>query len=193
MSILDAGCGEGSHLSTIRKKVIQAADTDVLGVGVDLAKEGIHLASKEYMNMLWCVADIAKCPFAGNQFDVILNILSPSNYAEFRRMIGDHGIIIKVIPGRDYLQELRDVFYEKTNKRVYANDATLDRFKDHFQLLDLQRLRYQKSLDSGLTQHLIRMTPLSWGATEAQKHKVLEAAAMDITVDLSILIGKKPT
>ncbi|WP_377570392.1 hypothetical protein [Paenibacillus farraposensis] len=47
---------------------------------------------------LWYVADLAHCPFASQQFDGILKILSPSNYAEFTRVLTEEGCILKVIP-----------------------------------------------------------------------------------------------
>lgn len=43
---LDAGCGEGSHLSNIRNKLMTNLENDFLGVGMDLSKEGIKIASK---------------------------------------------------------------------------------------------------------------------------------------------------
>ena len=57
-----------------------------MGVGLDISKEAIIMASKEYKNIIWCV-EIFGAPFAGGCFDFILNILAPANYAEFKRMI----------------------------------------------------------------------------------------------------------
>lgn len=93
ISIMDAGYGEGSHLATVRSMLLQSLVCDILSVGVDISKEGILLSSKHYSNMIWCVADLAKCPFADHQFDYILNILSPSNYSEFRRMLSNDGVV----------------------------------------------------------------------------------------------------
>jgi 23S rRNA (guanine745-N1)-methyltransferase len=190
INILDAGCGEGSHLASLSGTIGRNTGADVLGVGVDLSKEGIYFASKEYPKMIWCVADLAKCPFARNQFNIILNILSPSNYAEFRRMIKDEGMVIKVIPGWDYLQELRAVFYEQTKKQSYSNNQTLDRFRGHFELIDMERVQYRFSLDYTLIKPLIQMTPLSWGTTEERLEKVIAMNLSEVTVDLTILLGK---
>ena len=90
-------------------------------MGIDISKEGITMASKAYFGIIWCVADLTNFPLMNEQFDVIINILSPSNYEEFARVLKDDGILIKVVPGNSYLKELRDIFYGEANKREYSN------------------------------------------------------------------------
>ena len=119
------------------------------------------------------------------------DILTPANYAEFQRMIFRDGWVIKVIPERDYLQELRNVFYVQTGKQVYSNDSTLELFRSNFKLIDTQRLRYIVTLDPALIEPLIQMTPLSWGTTKECLQKALEMNLREVTIDLTILTGKK--
>ena len=57
-------------------------------IGFDISKDAIQLAASHYFDdAFWCVADLAHSPFAGEQFDAILNILSPSHYEEFGRLL----------------------------------------------------------------------------------------------------------
>lgn len=77
MYVLDAGCGEGYHLTQVRKRVMQTSEASFIGVGVDLAKEGVMLAAKNDPEVVWCVGDLTKAPFADRQFHSILNLLSP--------------------------------------------------------------------------------------------------------------------
>ncbi len=189
IKILDAGCGEGSLLSGIQEKIAQNSALDPLGVGLDISKEGIYMAAKEYSNSIWCVGDLAKAPLASQQFDFILNILTPANYAEFCRMLAPHGRLIKVLPEKDYLKELRNIFYERTNKQIYSSHNTLNIFKSKFKLLGLERLRYRVTLDEPWMEPLIQMTPLSWGTTEERRIKALKMDLREVTIDLTVLVG----
>ena len=114
ISILDTGCGEGSHLSNICDLVRSEFFRNVAGVGIDISKEGIMVAAKNYSNKIWAVADLANTPFKDKQFDVILNILSPSNYAEFNRLLKSDGLVIKIVPQTGYLKELREHLFQKS-------------------------------------------------------------------------------
>ncbi|OAT72530.1 putative RNA methyltransferase [Parageobacillus thermoglucosidasius] len=191
VKILDTGCGEGSHLSSIKQKISSHSTSEVLGVGIDIAKEGILVAAKHHSNMIWCVADLAHSPFRSNTFDVILNILSPANYQEFQRLLNDNGIVIKVIPRSDYLKELREVFFDEPEKQSYSNQKIVRRFNANFETVDMFRLRYSISLSKALIPPLIRMTPLSWSATAEKIETLLNMNLSEITIDLDVLIGKK--
>lgn len=91
LSVLDAGCGEGSHLARIREEVKARQPVAFVGAGVDLSKAGIALAAKAHPELIWCVGDLANAPFADNRFAAILNVLSPSNTREFARMLKKTG------------------------------------------------------------------------------------------------------
>lgn len=190
VKILDAGCGEGSHLSDIQHKVTAQSECDLLGVGLDISKEGIYMASKLSSKIIWCVADLAKPPFADQQFNFILNLLSPSNYSGFQRILADQGMVIKVIPEARYLQELRGLFYKSTDRDVYSNKKTIELFKHHFDLVDIQRVQYGVEMDHDSLKQLVQMTPLSWGASEALKEQAWSRIKEEITFDYSILLGK---
>lgn len=191
--ILDAGCGEGYQLAKIQEKILQNTTNSLLAVGMDISKEGVSYAAAEYPNAIWCVADIAKCPFADHQFNFILNILSPANYSEFQRLITDDGMVIKVIPERDYLIELRNIFYQGSQKQFYSNEHTQQHFYEHFEIIAVESVRYQVVLDDTLIEPLLRMTPLSWGTTKERLRKIQEMNLQQITMDFTILIGKKKT
>lgn len=191
IKILDAGCGEGSHLSDIQHKLMAQSECNLLGVGIDISKEGIHMASGLSSKTIWCVADLAKPPFADQQFNFILNILSPSNYSGFQRILADHGMVIKVIPETRYLQELRGIFYKSTDRDVYSNKKTIELFKQHFDLVDIQRVQYGVNMDHESIKQLVHMTPLSWGASEKLKEQVSSRIKGEITFDFSILLGSR--
>lgn len=184
--VVDLGCGEGSHL----QRIIDEIESDVLtGVGLDIAKEGIVAAAKSYENPIWLVGDLAKSPLADHSFHVILNILSPSNYKEFKRMVVQDGLVIKVVPGAHYLKELREALFENNDKKEYKNDETVSLFKEHFKLIHNSKLNYTKILNKEELHHLVRMTPLSWSRDGARVEAFSNQDSAEITVDLEILVG----
>ncbi|KOR90598.1 putative RNA methyltransferase [Paenibacillus solani] len=188
--LLDAGCGEGSHLSAIKRKLAEHSSMpDIVGVGMDIAKEGIVMASKTSSDLIWCVADLSQSPFADRQFDYILNILSPSNYAEFRRVLARGGALVKIIPNSLYLQELRTLLYTGTGKEVYSNDSTIELFSRHFEQVDAERVQYCVVLDADQMKQLIRMTPLSWDASPEAIGQIL-GEETEVTADFMLLYGR---
>lgn len=183
--IADLGCGEGSHLQRILQ---QCGNSTITGVGLDISKEGILLAAKKYDNPLWIVGDLAKSPLMDKSYHVILNILSPSNYKEFKRISVPNGLIIKVVPRSNYLKELRNAFYE--DKKEYRNDEIVSLFKKHFELLNIVSLSYEKNLNKEELNNLVRMTPLAWSADKGQMERFLSQDSAKITVDLDVLFGR---
>jgi len=191
LRLLDAGCGEGSHLTSIQQKIMEQTKIAPLGVGIDLSKEGIKIAARGTSNTIWCVADLARSPVMDRSFSVILNILSPSNYAEFHRILADDGIVIKVIPESHYLQELRDALHQNTERDRYSNDKIRELFKHHFSSMEIKRVTYSVLLHKEQLQHLVQMTPLSWGASEDLVQQWMNQSQATITIDVSILYGRK--
>lgn len=188
--ILDTGCGEGTHLTDICNRVANNG-RDVVGAGIDLAKEGVFVAARNYSEKIWCVADLARTPLKDEQFDVILNILSPSNYGEFSRLLKPGGLLIKVVPQSGYLSELREAFYADSEKESYSNEETVERFNEKFQLTEKLSVHYVKELGRDSLEALVAMTPLAWGADERKVGAFLENIPQQITVNLEILIGEK--
>lgn len=191
ISILDMGCGEGSHLSKICDIVSSNYYNSVVGVGIDISKDGIMVASKNYTEKIWTVADLANTPFKNEQFDVILNILSPSNYSEFKRLLKTDGVVIKIVPQSGYLKELREHLFNRPNKQKYSNIETVKRFNENFQVVESSRVNYTINLNKTSSQWLVQMTPLTWTIPEERVKPFLNKDSTQITVDLDILIGKK--
>nr|WP_295971563.1 methyltransferase domain-containing protein [uncultured Bacillus sp.] len=184
--ILDAGCGEGSHLHRI---LDECRSTAITGVGLDISKDSIVMAAKNYKEPIWLVGDLAKSPLEDKSFHVILNILSPSNYKEFKRILVPNGLYIKVVPHSNYLKELREALFEDSKKVIYKNDNTVELFKTHFKLKDGFNLCYTKRLNHVELINLAQMSPLSWNAEKTDIESFINRVSSEITVDLDILIG----
>lgn len=189
--ILDAGCGEGSHLAKILSNLGQTGTVDWLGIGVDISKEAILTAAKEYPNIIWSVADLAKLPFQNDQFDIVLNILSPANYGEFERVLKKGGLLIKAVPGNDYLIELREFLFEGTAKQSYHNDRIIRHFSSNINLIDARQTSATLCLNSEHIEHVIKMTPLARHGKKEKIDAIIETGTKSITVAFDILVGIK--
>lgn len=192
LKILDAGCGEGTNLVNILKYIFEQSNIITVGLGLDISKSGIYIAARDYPGYIWCVADLANSPLNDKQFDFVINILSPANYSEFTRVLKDNGILIKVIPGSLYLQEIRGKFYKKT-KKSYSNEEMINLFQKNFTIINKERLLYLRKIKSNNILPLLEMTPLSWNYTKGNL-RIKDPEFLEnptITVDLIILIGKK--
>lgn len=186
--IIDMGSGEGSHLANITEKL----NSDNVSVGFDIAKEAIIAATMYNDSIMSAVADISNVPIKPKQADVLLNILSPSNYNEFNRIIKDDGIIVKVVPNASYLQEIRTALFESDEgDEAYSNEAVVDLFHKTYDVIAEETIHEVHNIDQATLRHLVKMTPLTWSASKAQLKQLEKKPIAEITIDLHILVGKK--
>lgn len=189
-AILDAGCGEGSHLYQVYQSLVGfEPNVDRTWVGVDLAKEGIQLATDYNGIMGVAVADLSSLPFQDGQFDLILSMLSPANYQEFKRVAKKGGQLIKGIPNPDYLGELRTGLRQLGlgSGQPYSNQDVLTAFHKHFPQADQLRLCEQISLTPVQKATLIQMTPLTWHLKAEESQTLLDCLPDAITLDMTLL------
>lgn len=186
--IVDAGCGEGYYLNQISK------DKKFHGpwsfVGIDLSKEGIHIATKENNDILWCISDLANLPLKSDKIDVILNILSPANYEEFTRVLKADGIVMKVIPESQYLKEIRTLLGDRIKRDHYSNENVMKVFQSHLNLIAEKKLSYQWDMKESDLRDLIKMTPMTSRLTTEEIESLAVKNISSITIDLKILVGR---
>lgn len=189
VSILDIGCGEGSHTLNIVNSLKKIDDKKIQAIGMDIEKEGIKLASKKSAEVIWSVADLAKSPFKSEKIDIITNIFTPSNYNQFKRILKKEGILVKIVPGSEYLKEIRKGLYKNTIKENYSNEKIVDYFEEHFEIIHKENIIKTQKIEKRYVEQLINMTPLSWGASEESTEK-LKKEIKEITLDWCVIIGK---
>ncbi|AQP54166.1 methyltransferase domain-containing protein [Vagococcus penaei] len=186
--IVDMGCGEGSFLI----ELIKGLDNVDAAIGFDLSKDGVLLASDYASDGFWFVGDITAMPFQNQSVDCLLNIFSPSHYDEMSRVLTNDGLVIKVIPEQNYLKEMRMLFYrDKEDKQNYSNEKIYNKFQDSMKIIDEKRCTYTVPVTSENYEHMLGMSPLMWGASQAAKEYALNHPFKELTVDVKILIAKK--
>jgi len=167
-SFLDAGCGCGNLTLDIFKKI----GTPVT-FAVDLSKDGIDFAATDSCenNLLWIVGNLNNLPIANNKIDVILNIMSPANYAEFIRVLTPGGVLLKVMPDADYLKELRHFIYKENDKNEYSNKDVLANLEENMTVADMIGVKYTHKVPAENIPALFDMTPLTQNINEREKIK----------------------
>ena len=180
-TLLDAGCGEGYYLSSL-----SPALDKTLMVGIDLSKEAILNAAGRLGTALYCVGDLNRLPFQDKVFDVLLNILSPASYTSFTRVLKKDGSLIKIMPGRDYLQEIRKQLPEA--KAGYDDTRVPEYLQQHMHVQSMERLHYTLPLSPKEYACFVAMTPLTESLSGDERNALLSRPPDKITIDLQLAV-----
>jgi 23S rRNA (guanine745-N1)-methyltransferase len=184
--ILDAGCGCGNLTLDIFKNIGKPVT-----FAVDLSKDGIDFAATNFCedNLLWIVGNLNNLPLADNKIDVILNIMSPANYAEFIRVLKHDGVLLKVLPDADYLKELRHFIYKESDKNEYSNKDVLSNLEENMTVNDIIDVKYTHTVLAEHIPALFDMTPLTSNINERDKIRDELIGKNDFEVTLAFKIA----
>ena len=180
--VLDAGCGEGSFL-----KAVCPDPAARLCLGIDLSRPGIRQAARGGGGWLWAVGDLARLPLMDGAVAAILNVLSPANYPEFSRVLAPGGVVLKAVPGKRYLCEVRSLVREHLRREEYSNERVVQLFRARFDRLEQLEMEKTYPLSPQQASDLIAMTPLT---QSIEKEQLDLAALTSVTIHLHILVGR---
>ena len=183
-TILDIGCGEGFY-----SRKLQEAHPDKTFYAFDISKDSVQIAAKSEPNWAvnWFVGDLAHLPIKDASMDILLDIFSPANYGEFRRVLSEDGILIKVIPTENHLKEIRQLVQDQLTKKDYSNQDIKDHFQEHFSIQSIQTASLTKPITAEQRQALLSMTPLLFHVDQS---KIDWSQLTEITIEAEILVGK---
>ena len=183
-TILDIGCGEGFY-----SRKLQERHPDKTFYAFDISKDSVQIAAKSEPNWAvnWFVGDLARLPIKDASMDILLDIFSPANYGEFRRVLSKDGILIKVIPTENHLKEIRQKVQDQLTKKDYSNQDIKEHFQGHFTILSNQTVSLTKTITTDQLQALLSMTPLLFHVDQT---KIDWSQLTEITIEAEILVGK---
>ena len=183
-TILDIGCGEGFY-----SRKLQERHPDKTFYAFDISKDSVQIAAKSEPNWAvnWFVGDLARLPIKDASMDILLDIFSPANYGEFRRVLSKDGILIKVIPTKNHLKEIRQKVQDQLTNKDYSNQDIKNHFQEHFTILSSQTASLTKTITAEQLQALLSMTPLLFHIDQS---KIDWSQLTEITIEAEILIGK---
>lgn len=179
---LDVGCGEGFY----GKSLIENIDSlDIYAM--DNAKDAIILGAKKEQKIKWIIGDLANIPLKSDSMDLLINIFTPSNYSEFTRILKGDGYIIKVVPGANYLKELRACASKQLAKEKYSNESVINYFVKHMKCEGVKNLTYKMPVTKEIIDNFLKMTPMMFNV---DKEKLFVDDISQITLDFTIIVGK---
>ena len=182
--ILDIGCGEGFY-----SRKLQERHPDKTLYAFDISKDSVQIAANSEPNWAvnWFVGDLARLPIKDASMDILLDIFSPANYGEFRRVLSKDGILIKVIPTENHLKEIRQKVQDQLTNKDYSNQDIKNHFQEHFTILSSQTASLTKTITADQLQALLSMTPLLFHIDQS---KIDWSQLTEITIEAEILVGK---
>ena len=183
-TVLDIGCGEGFY-----SRKLQESHSDKTFYAFDISKDSVQIAAKSEANWAvnWFVGDLARLPIKDTSMDILLDIFSPANYGEFRRVLSQNGILIKVIPTENHLKEIRQMVQDQLTKKDYSNQDIKKHFQEHFSIQSSQTASLIKPITAEQRQALLSMTPLLFHVDHT---KIDWTQLTEITIEAEILVGK---
>lgn len=183
-TILDIGCGEGFY-----SRKLQESHSEKTFYAFDISKDSVQIAAKSEPNWAvnWFVGDLACLPIKDANMDILLDIFSPANYGEFRRVLSKDGILIKVIPIENHLKEIRQRVQDQLTNKEYSNQDIKEHFQEHFTILSSQTASLTKTITAEQLQALLSMTPLLFHVDQS---KIDWSQLTEITIEAEILVGK---
>ena len=183
-TILDIGCGEGFY-----SRKLQESHLDKTFYAFDISKDSVQIAAKSEPNWAvnWFVGDLARLPIKDASMDILLDIFSPANYGEFRRVLSKDGILIKVIPTENHLKQIRQMVQDQLTNKDYSNQNIKNHFQEHFTILSNQTASLTKTITAEQLQALLSMTPLLFHIDQS---KIDWSQLTEITIEAEILVGK---
>ena len=183
-TILDIGCGEGFY-----SRKLQESHSDKTFYAFDISKDSVQIAAKSEPNWAvnWFIGDLARLPIKDASMNILLDIFSPANYGEFRRVLSKDGILIKVIPTENHLKEIRQKVQDQLTNKDYSNQDIKNHFQDYFTILSSQTASLTKTITTEQLQALLSMTPLLFHVDQS---KIDWSNLTKITIEAEILVGQ---
>lgn len=192
-TLLDAGCGEGYYTREIASRL--ESDFSLELYGVDLSRDSVQLAASAGNRLggaagtvRWVVADIGHLPAGDGTVDFLLDIFTSANYEEFQRVLAEDGLVIKVIPGKRHVRELREAARDQLHHKEYRQRKGAEVFADQFDLILQKNISRTFSVSPEERDCFIRMSPLLF---QVDRSKVDWRPVKTITVEGELLIGRK--
>lgn len=179
--VLDIGAGTGHYLAGVLDAMPRAR-----GIALDTSVRSLRAAARGHERAVAATWDAFRpFPLADASVDVLLDVFSPRNPAEFRRVLRRDGRLIVARPTQRHLAELR----AEVPAMVAIDPAKEQRLaaalEPHVREIRTELVETAIGLDAEQTRDLVGMTPSARHLDPA----ALAADGAGLTVTLSVLVS----
>ena len=184
--ILDAGCGECYYSSSILSSLSEnGINAEVFGI--DISKDALEFAFKRKSGVSTAVGSVFNLPVADSSVDAVLNVFSPEAFDEYRRILKTDGLLIRVIPLRNHLFELKKAVYDNP----YFNEvlpADIYGFSIEEEIVVKENILIDNNED---IQNLFKMTPYYYKTSITDQMKLESLTSLRTEAEFGIRIYRK--
>jgi 23S rRNA (guanine745-N1)-methyltransferase len=182
-SVLDAGCGEGTHLGRLASRL------NIECSGIDISTDAVELAARRFPNVRWVVGNAdRRLPYPDASFDLITSITARRNSSEFARVLRESGRLFIAVPAADDLAELR-IAVQGENAERSRVDAVADELKGDFELASSEVIRDRRELDHHSLVDLLQATYR--GLRHSDRERVESLDRMEVTFAWDVMLFRR--
>ncbi|MEE3041052.1 MAG: methyltransferase domain-containing protein [Candidatus Latescibacterota bacterium] len=177
--ILDAGCGEGYLLRSLKSEIVADGFH-----GVDVSKAAVRLAARSCADISFAVANAVRLPVLAGSVDLYLVMMAPRYEQEVRRVLAPGGVLLSVTPAARHLAALRNLVYEEVHPHSPSEPSA------DFRLMEHQQVEFALNLTSPESvAQLVEMTPYKWHMDPATYQRLRDLTSLTDTAhfDLQLL------
>ena len=178
--LLDLGCGTGFYTRNLFKQ------KSLSKIGVDISKIGIAKASIKDKYSTYIVGSAFNLAIEDNSIDLLINIFSPINLEELKRVLKPGGYFIKVIPTGDHMKEVAELVYEEFIPHQSSIKEDIDS-NSMFRIIKVENLKRMIFLSEQDLLNFISMTPYLYKFKKGQLELLTE---LSVTISFEIIIAK---
>lgn len=178
--LLDAGCGEGYYTKSV------CPGRAMTRIGFDISKEAVRLAARGQSEASFFAADLKNIPLEDGSCDVLLDVFTPANYAEFGRVLKPGGVVMKLAPRSGYLRELREAAASQLRHKEYDGGDVERYVHERMDVLCQKAVTYTVDVTPELAMHMARMTPMLAGVDISRLDL---SGVTGITIDETLYVG----
>ena len=178
--LLDAGCGEGYYAKAV------CPGKAMTRIGFDISKEAVRLAARGQRSAAFFAADLKNIPMTDHSCDVLLDVFTPANYAEFGRVLRPGGLVMKLAPRSGYLCQLREAAADQLRHKEYDGGDVERYVHERMDVICQKAITYTMDVSPALALHLARMTPMLAGV---DIERLDLSKVTQITIDETLYVG----